>query len=114
MRRAVNVLRVLAAAAAVLLVASFERTSWKYGHPTGLRALFLEAGHIAQNLLLAATSHGLAATPTAALSDRAIETLLGLDRVRQGAIHAVVVGVRSAAPSGFDFTEVRANPHLGG
>jgi len=100
------------AAAVVLLVASFERSAWKYPHPGAFRVVLLEAGHIAQNLLLAATHHGLAAAPTCALSDRAIESLLGLDRVKHAALHAVVLGVRGAQPSSADLGEVRWNPRF--
>jgi SagB-type dehydrogenase family enzyme len=100
------------AGAVVLLVARFERCMWKYPHATGFRVVLLEAGHIAQNLLLAATAHGLAAAPTCALSDRAVETLLGLDRVREAAVHAVALGVRGGPPSPADLAAVRPNPSL--
>jgi SagB-type dehydrogenase family enzyme len=90
------------AAAVVLLVAFFRRSMWKYAHPTGFRVVLLEAGHIAQNLLLAATAHGLAATPTCAISDRAVEELLQLDRIEQAAIHAVALGVRAPHSSPAD------------
>jgi nitroreductase len=85
---------------------------WKYPHPTGYRVVVLEAGHIAQNLLLAATAHGLAATPTCALGDRAVEELLGLDRLAEAAVHAVALGVRAAQPSVADTGPVVANPRL--
>ena len=101
-----------AAGAVVFLVASFERSMWKYPHPTGYRVVVLEAGHIAQNMLLAATSHGLAATPTCALADRVVEELLGLDRVTQAAIHSVALGVRSPRPSMADAGQVVPNPRL--
>jgi SagB-type dehydrogenase family enzyme len=100
------------AAAVVLLVANFARSAWKYPHPGALRVVWIEAGHIAQNLLLLATRHGLAATPTCALSDAPIEALLGLDRVTQAAVHAVVLGVRGALPSEADLGEVRWNPRF--
>jgi SagB-type dehydrogenase family enzyme len=86
-----------AAAAVIFLIAHLERTAWKYLHATGLRVVLIEAGHIAQNLLLAATAHGLAAAPTCALSDRGVEELLGLDRVKHAALHAVALGVRAPA-----------------
>jgi len=83
------------AGAVIVLVAHFERSAWKYMHATGLRVVLIEAGHIAQNLLLAATAHDLAAAPTCALSDRGLEELLGLDRVAQAAVHAVALGARA-------------------
>src|SRR5262249_36781366 len=89
-------------AAVVFLCAVFERSMYKYPHPTGYRVVLMEAGHIAQNLLLAATAHDLAAAPTCAISDRAVEELLGLDRVGQAALHAVALGARAAQPSPAD------------
>jgi SagB-type dehydrogenase family enzyme len=59
------------AAAVVLLAARFERTMWKYGHPNSYRVVLIEAGHIAQNILLAATAEDLAAAPTRRLAGRA-------------------------------------------
>jgi SagB-type dehydrogenase family enzyme len=98
------------AAAVVFLVAHFARTTWKYAHATGFRVVLLEAGHIAQNVLLAATARGLASAPTCAISDRAVEELFGLDRVRQAALHAVALGAPSARPSSADLPIVRPLP----
>src|SRR5262249_39757680 len=94
------------AGAIIFLVADFQRCWWKYPHPTGFRVILLEAGHVAQNLLLAAAHHRLAATPTCALSDRAVEVLLGLDRVTKAAVHSVALGVRAAFPSRADLAEM--------
>lgn len=80
------------AAAIVLLVANFRRTMWKYKHPTAYRVVTLEAGHIAQNMLLAATAENVAAVPLAALNDSVAEDVLGLDPITQAVIHAVVLG----------------------
>jgi SagB-type dehydrogenase family enzyme len=100
------------AAAVVFLVACFARSAWKYPHPGAFRVVLIEAGHVAQNVLLAATHHGLAAAPTCALSDAAIEGLLGLDRVTHAALHAVVLGPRGARPSSGDLGEIRWNPRF--
>lgn len=100
------------AAAIIFLVAHFDRCAWKYPHPTGFRVVLLEAGHIAQNLLLAATHHGLAAAPTCAISDAAIEALCGLDRVRQAAVHSVALGLRAAQPSSVDLQVIHDNAQL--
>jgi SagB-type dehydrogenase family enzyme len=81
------------AGAIVLLVASFARTMWKYPHPMAYRAVLIEAGHIGQNIMLAAAQHGVSAGPTAALCDTVIEEVLSLDRVTQAATYALVLGV---------------------
>jgi nitroreductase len=74
--------------------------------------VLLEAGHIAQNILLAATARGLASAPTCAITDRVAERLCGLDPVTQAAVYAVAVGPRSALRSRADMTEIAPNPHL--
>jgi SagB-type dehydrogenase family enzyme len=80
------------AGAVILLVANFERTMWKYPHPTAYRVLLIEAGTISQNISLAAADHNLSTTPTAAFSDTAAHALLQLDWIKQSLVLAVLVG----------------------
>jgi SagB-type dehydrogenase family enzyme len=94
------------AAAVIFLVAHFERTASKYTHPNALRVMLVEAGHVAQNMLLRASVHGLAATPTGALADRRVERALALDPIRQAAVYAIGVGPRGA-PSPSDPSNIR-------
>jgi SagB-type dehydrogenase family enzyme len=51
----------------IILMAQLERTMWKYDDANAYRVVLIEAGHIGQNIMLAATKHGLSACPTAAL-----------------------------------------------
>ena len=88
------------AAFAILLVANFGRTMWKYPHPNAYRVVLIEAGHIGQNVALAAADQGLSATPTGAINDTAAQRLLGLDWIRQSLVYAVFVG--KAAPGAFE------------
>ena len=60
----------------VFLCAFFERTMWKYDDANAYRVVLIEAGHIAQNLMLAATQAGLSACPSAALSHSKIRQCL--------------------------------------
>jgi SagB-type dehydrogenase family enzyme len=78
---------------AVLLVvaAIFGRTRFKYGL-RGYRFALLEAGHVAQNVLLATTALGLAAVPLGAFYDRRTDALLGLDGVNESAVYMIAVG----------------------
>lgn len=100
------------AAALVLLIAQLDRTMWKYPHPTGYRVVLLEAGHIAQNILLAATEHELAAAPTCAVSDKTIEALLGLNSILCAPIYAVALGLRSETATQADIIARTGNPLL--
>jgi SagB-type dehydrogenase family enzyme len=100
------------AAAVVFLVANFARTAWKYGHPGALRVVLLEAGHIAQNILLVASARNLAAAPTCALADSAIERALGLDPALQSAVYAIALGVPGAVDTEADPAHVRYEPRF--
>lgn len=94
------------AAAVVFLVANFERTMWKYPHHSAYRVVLLEAGHIAQNILLAATDFELASAPTSAIADTLVETTFRLDRTLHGALYAVGLGVAGPEPSQADIPRI--------
>jgi SagB-type dehydrogenase family enzyme len=81
------------AAAIIFLVAHFDRPMWKYPHPNGYRAVLIEAGHIAQNILLFATQQGIAALPTCASNDKVVASFLTLNPAKQAQIHAIVLGI---------------------
>lgn len=100
------------AAILIMLVANFERTMWKYPHPTGFRVVLLEAGHIAQNILLAATANGLSSAPTCAVSDSLAQNLLDLDPITQALIYTVAIGATSNVPTQADPASITANPYL--
>jgi SagB-type dehydrogenase family enzyme len=80
------------AAAVIVLVANFDRPMWKYHDPSAYRVTAIEAGHIAQNMLLVATKHGVAANPTAFLAITELEDTLGLDGLTQYPMYAVALG----------------------
>jgi SagB-type dehydrogenase family enzyme len=61
----------------ILLCAQFERTMWKYDDANAYRVVLIEAGHIGQNVMLAATRHGLSACPSAALNHSRIKECVG-------------------------------------
>ncbi|MFT3913534.1 MAG: SagB/ThcOx family dehydrogenase [Anaeromyxobacteraceae bacterium] len=88
------------AAAIVFLEATWARTAWKYAHPAHLRAVLLEAGHVAQNLLVAACDLGLAAVPTCAFSAVLAEAAAGVEGPERGLVHAVVLGTPATARAG--------------
>ncbi|MBZ9981757.1 MULTISPECIES: SagB/ThcOx family dehydrogenase [unclassified Mesorhizobium] len=82
----------------VLLCARLDRTMWKYEDANAYRVVLIEAGHIGQNMMLAATRHGLSACPTAALSHSAIKRLLGLDRLTDAPIYALTLSIPETDP----------------
>jgi SagB-type dehydrogenase family enzyme len=74
-----------------VLSAIFQRTRWKYRERT-YRYVLLEAGHIGQNLYLAATSMGLGACAVGAFLDDELNDLLGLDGEEEAALYIISVG----------------------
>ena len=84
------------AALSVVLAATFWRSRFKYGQ-RAYRFTLLEAGHVSQNLLLAATALSLAAVPLGGFYDRRLDEALGLDGVNRSAIYLVCIGSRSDA-----------------
>jgi SagB-type dehydrogenase family enzyme len=74
-----------------VLSAIFQRTRWKYRERT-YRYVQLEAGHIGQNLYLAATSLGLGACAIGAFLDDSLNDLLGVDGEEEAALYIVTVG----------------------
>ena len=80
-------------AAVIFLVANFDRPMWKYHAPAAYRVTAIEAGHIAQNIMLVATHYGLAANPSGAMATDLIERTLGVRALTQAVIYALVIGV---------------------
>ncbi|PSP85003.1 hypothetical protein BRC83_03590 [Halobacteriales archaeon QS_1_68_17] len=81
------------AAAVVVLAGAFGRSTAKYGD-LGYRFVLQESGHVAGNLLAVATALDLAAFPSAAYDDRALDDLLGVDGVDESTVYTVPVGPR--------------------
>jgi SagB-type dehydrogenase family enzyme len=77
--------------ATLVLSAMFWRSRFKY-RLRAYRFTVLEAGHVAQNVLLAATSLGLGALPLGGFYDGAVDELLGVDGANEGVLYAVAVG----------------------
>jgi SagB-type dehydrogenase family enzyme len=69
----------------------FWRTRFKYGQ-RGYRFTLLEAGHVGQNLVLAATALGLGSVAVGGFFDCRVEELLSVDGVNESALYAVAVG----------------------
>jgi SagB-type dehydrogenase family enzyme len=80
-----------AAAACIALVGVLPRSSFKYGQ-RAYRFLLLEAGHIGQNILLAAEALGLGAVPVGGFYDNDVNKLLPVDGCDDFAIYLIFVG----------------------
>ena len=71
--------------------AIFERSKWKYKQ-RAYRYIYLDAGHIAQNVALSAVALGLGSCQIAALYDDEANSLLGIDGTTESTIYMTVVG----------------------
>lgn len=93
----------------LILAARFRRTFWKYrNHPKAYRAIVLEAGHVSQNLYLAAAELGLGAFVTAAINEIDIERGFGLDPLAEGPLAVCGFGVRAATKTIAEFDPLDA------
>jgi SagB-type dehydrogenase family enzyme len=78
--------------AAVFIWAAIPyRMTWRYWE-RGYRYIFIDAGHVCQNLYLAAESIDCGACAVASYDDDELDKLLGLDGVNQFAVYMGVVG----------------------
>jgi SagB-type dehydrogenase family enzyme len=84
--------RICAIAPVVIIwAAMFNRSKWKYSQ-RAYRYVYLDAGHIAQNLALAATSINCGSCQVGAFFDDEINAIIGLDGVEESAIYLSVLG----------------------
>ena len=83
-------------AVAFVWAADRYRMAWRYGE-RGVRYLFLDAGHVCQNLYLAAEAIGAGACGIAAFDDVRVNDLLGLDGEDAFAVYIATVGKRGIA-----------------
>ncbi len=79
------------AAAVIVLTAVFDRARSKYGE-RGFRYVYMEAGHIAQNLCLEVVSLGLGSVTVGAFSDEEVNGVIGIDGAKEAAIYLHPVG----------------------
>ncbi len=75
----------------IIWSAIFYRTLWKYDE-RGLRYIFIEAGHIAQNFALSCVACGLGSCQIGAFFDDELNELLGLDGKNESVIYLSCAG----------------------
>jgi SagB-type dehydrogenase family enzyme len=79
------------AACSFIWTAVVPRTTGRYGE-RGHRYLFLDAGHVGQNLYLAATALGLSVCTIAAFDDAAMNAIVEADGTVETVVYAAVAG----------------------
>ena len=86
------------AGAVILWTAVFARSVWKY-RDRAYRYFYLDAGHMAAQLSLAAVAQGLGTCPVAAFYDDEVNALIGVDGENEGTVYMMAVG-RQSRPFG--------------
>jgi SagB-type dehydrogenase family enzyme len=79
------------AAAVIIWTAIFQRCKVKYGQ-RAYRYIYLDAGHIAQNLALTAVSSGLGSCPVAAFYDEEVNSIIDVDGAEESALYMTALG----------------------
>jgi SagB-type dehydrogenase family enzyme len=69
----------------------FQRCRWKY-RQRAYRYVYLDAGHIVENLALAAVALDLGSCQIGALYDEEVNAIVGVDGVEESTIYMTVVG----------------------
>ncbi len=77
----------------VLWSAILARGKWKYGQ-RAYRYVYLDAGHIAQNLYLAAETLGLGVCAIGSFYDNECDRILEIDGVEETVVYMATVGVK--------------------
>jgi SagB-type dehydrogenase family enzyme len=67
------------------------RSKWKYGE-RAYRYIYMDAGHIGQNLYLAAVALGLGCCTIGAFFDDEVNEILNVDGTEETAVYMGVVG----------------------
>lgn len=88
---ALGQLMVVNAQLTFIWTAILERSKWKYGQ-RAYRYVYLDAGHIAQNLYLAGEAVGLGVCAIGALFDEEVNRLIGVDGISETVIYMASVG----------------------
>jgi SagB-type dehydrogenase family enzyme len=78
---------------ALIVTAMLWRSRFKYGL-RGYRFALLEAGHLAQNVLLASEGLELAAVPVGGFYDRRLAALLAVDGVNEVPLYVLPIGTK--------------------
>lgn len=75
----------------VLISAIFNRTKVKYGE-RGYRYVFLDAGHLTENIYLISTSMKLGCCSIGGFLDNKLNNLIDIDGILESVIYVVVIG----------------------
>jgi SagB-type dehydrogenase family enzyme len=82
---------IIGSAVVLIWIGVFHRTTERYSE-RGYRYVFLDAGHICQNLYLACEAMGFGVTGIAALVDDAVNAIVGVDGAAESVVYMAALG----------------------
>jgi len=82
-----------AAPALIIYSAVIERVQWRYESRRAYRDVLIGLGHVSQTVLLTASAMGLGAVTATAVSDEALEELLGCDPAAEPVLAVTALGL---------------------
>lgn len=77
--------------AVIIITANFMRSFFKY-EKLAYRLTLLEAGHLAQNLILMGEALGLSSVPVCGFLERKMEKFMKIDGIEESTLYALVIG----------------------
>jgi len=80
------------APATIVIAAEFSRTTGRYGE-RGIRYVYMEAGHVSQNIYLQAESIGLGTVAIGAFDDKLVKDIM---KINQDVLYLMPVGKKSS------------------
>jgi SagB-type dehydrogenase family enzyme len=103
------------AGAIFFITGVLERSSWKYGDKA-YNYMLMEAGHLAQNILLLGESLNLAACPVAGFIHDKVSQYLGINRKQEFVLYSIFIGynVERRFPEDGKSGNKKGNYSLGG
>jgi len=76
----------------IIICAEYSRTTWRY-HQRGIRYVFMEVGHCAQNIHLEVVALGLASVPIGAFEDDRVKKVLKLPKAEFNSAYGLFLSV---------------------
>lgn len=78
----------------IIITMAFERLTFKYGS-RGYRFALIEAGHIAQNVILMAAQLGFSSVTLGGLYENVADQILGIDGLGHSTVYALAIGTQA-------------------
>lgn len=75
----------------IIITAVFKRSTYKY-QDRGYRYIYLEAGHLGQNIYLCSEALGLSCCAVGGFLDKKLNKLLNIDGIEEASIYALAIG----------------------